>query len=473
MKTNVEAMREIIDSLKESTKKTSKDYFRELLRYSPIDDSFDYPKTIKLVWGKIEEFIEPYVKNAHTAGSINAYVFGPIADMLATIEDRKDKSLEMDDKELNTMINAAIGELSNLQQDCGMSNTDITKITNLFKEITNEIHKYSQGTIKMNESTKKGMLDNLVFQLEDYARNQLADKAQKLDDEADSLAIIWGKIINVITDMDVGDDKSKAQRVAEFMNKLDILIDLTNKSTTEYKLDAYTKDAVDVLDSGPIPEKNKLKKLTTELSNALYTLSHNVDLTEARVSQRYIPENSIEVKDDQSTCVAYLYNIGDKIYPAAMFYRGTARKPFNTFWFKTEELRDAAVKKAFEACRKLEREKEEYKKDRKELKQKYQQETASKIKIGDIVVSTIGYNMVLNRFYEIVDIISDKTVMLRAVKHHYISGDGFQGYVEPVTPIKYIGDPFRSRIIGTGFSVTTREAAYLWDGKPKWEDHMD
>lgn len=89
-------------------------------------------------------------------------------------------------------------------------------------------------------------------------------------------------------------------------------------------------------------------------------------------------------------------------------------------------------------------------------------------KPGTILVATYGYSMVLVSFYQIVKR-SGKTIYSKELEQK-ITGDNWRGHA---TPIK---DKFKSSNFITSRLPDPKvdgHYARIWDGKPKYYDHMD
>ena len=96
--------------------------------------------------------------------------------------------------------------------------------------------------------------------------------------------------------------------------------------------------------------------------------------------------------------------------------------------------------------------------------------------VGDILVTSGGYNMILVDFFEIVSKTA-KSFKLKKLKNKTISGNGWQGECVPDEghydtkegEITCRINKYGSVRIGGHYGHT----AYLWDGKPQHYDHMD
>jgi len=80
------------------------------------------------------------------------------------------------------------------------------------------------------------------------------------------------------------------------------------------------------------------------------------------------------------------------------------------------------------------------------------------IKVGDIYYDIYGYDATLVDFYQVVRVISTKTVEIRKISRTYITDSS----VQPV-PNDFKSEPFQKRINKWGSFGYTK-----WDGKPKY-----
>ena len=85
--------------------------------------------------------------------------------------------------------------------------------------------------------------------------------------------------------------------------------------------------------------------------------------------------------------------------------------------------------------------------------------------VGDILVATWGYNMIIVDFYEITKA-TGKSFIVRKLKYQIVSGDGNRGECVPDEG-KYEDDKFISCRINKYNLVKIKDHyASLWNGKP-------
>lgn len=83
---------------------------------------------------------------------------------------------------------------------------------------------------------------------------------------------------------------------------------------------------------------------------------------------------------------------------------------------------------------------------------------SDKINVGDFFYDIYGYDATLVDFFQVVRVVSEKTIELRKVARHYLSD-------EQVQPVKdeFKSEKFQKRINKWGSFGYSK-----WDGKPKY-----
>ncbi len=92
--------------------------------------------------------------------------------------------------------------------------------------------------------------------------------------------------------------------------------------------------------------------------------------------------------------------------------------------------------------------------------------------IGDILVVSSGYNMILVDFYQIIRK-TNKSFVVKELKKKIVSGDGWQGECVPLQNEFYRNDELSIRINKYNRVKIDGHYASLWNGKPAFFDHMD
>lgn len=98
-------------------------------------------------------------------------------------------------------------------------------------------------------------------------------------------------------------------------------------------------------------------------------------------------------------------------------------------------------------------------------------ETLEKIlKVGDILVSSWGYDQTNIDFYKVVKK-SESSVWLQKLGKNYLEQTGWAHYTVVPTREK-LEIPFARRYkSGDYVSINRHKGAFLWDGKPRTETH--
>ena len=122
------------------------------------------------------------------------------------------------------------------------------------------------------------------------------------------------------------------------------------------------------------------------------------------LKQRYVPKAAVKISDKLSDAVAYLY--GDAKRPCARVFFGKQSKPVVACYYRNENDREGAVKRAFEGRR---RHAKIIADNRVEAKT-----AENTIKIGDLFRASWGYDQTNINYYEVVAKTA-KTVTVREI----------------------------------------------------------
>jgi hypothetical protein len=179
----------------------------------------------------------------------------------------------------------------------------------------------------------------------------------------------------------------------------------------------------------------------------------------ARVATRYIPQGAIEQAYADADAVVYLSSTG-KGQPCAIGYVGTAGRPAFHHLFNSSESRDKFLTHWLAGQRAT-------------LERKVQRLAERKNAVhdlveGDIVYSCWGYEQTNIDFYQVVRVVSPKTVQVRQVAQQTEETGFMSG---KTTPIKdaFIEDApaMARRAEGSRVCKVDRDhGASTWDGRP-------
>lgn len=179
----------------------------------------------------------------------------------------------------------------------------------------------------------------------------------------------------------------------------------------------------------------------------------------------YIPKNAKEIKDVNTDAVAYVedWECGTKY--TAMVFAGKRSKYDKYYGFKTAERRDEYVKQYFEDIAASYESKKKYA----EKKKAMAAENQDKYKVGDVLVSSWGYDQTNIDYYQVIE----KTAKMATIQK--IASESVEihcgGAYESVMPKKniFIGEPMKKRIGTYGINLNSYATADLWDGRAMHE----
>jgi hypothetical protein len=164
----------------------------------------------------------------------------------------------------------------------------------------------------------------------------------------------------------------------------------------------------------------------------------------------YIPKNAELIKDEQSDAVVYVHDNGK---PTAMGFAGRAQKPLFHHCYRSGEERERAVLRFFQTRREHTARKIQQREERKAFTHGCQ--------VGDILVSTWGYDQTNVDFYEIVALKRKQVVLCRIHAKAKETGRDY-GICVPL-PGAYVGEPFRRLATRYGVGIDKVRTARLWN----------
>lgn len=176
--------------------------------------------------------------------------------------------------------------------------------------------------------------------------------------------------------------------------------------------------------------------------------------------ESYIRQGSVEVRDDQSDAVAFVYEAHGKL--GALLFYGKQAKPVWHFLFSTVERRDAKVQEGFAARRFSLAYKAQQRQERKGA--------GRGLEVGDLLVASWGYEQTNVDAYQVTALIGSTMVELRPIRVEQVSGCGFEhygdrGYCRPAKDA-FKGQPFR-KVAKDGYvAIDSIRSASKWKGGP-------
>lgn len=147
--------------------------------------------------------------------------------------------------------------------------------------------------------------------------------------------------------------------------------------------------------------------------------------------------------------------------PYGIAFAGKAQKPLWHYRFRNEADRERRIEETADSRRKALAYKQKAQEERRTFRHSLQ--------VGDILVSTWGYDQTNVNFYEVVAA-GDKEVTIREIGQKVVRDDGYGSELVEPTPGRYVGAPMRKRPSGSGghtyVRLTSFSSARKWEGKP-------
>jgi hypothetical protein len=154
----------------------------------------------------------------------------------------------------------------------------------------------------------------------------------------------------------------------------------------------------------------------------------------------YIPAKARKFVCVGADATAYAYEDA-KGRPCVITFIGRARKPSGRYYFRSEQSREAHVKRVFDSAR----ERAKYKADRAAEKKAF----VNPYKIGDLFCSSWGYDQTNIDYFEVVAV-SGSMMTVRELKQSTAETGWMTGRCVPL-PGQYRGEPKRVRAQKGGF----------------------
>lgn len=193
----------------------------------------------------------------------------------------------------------------------------------------------------------------------------------------------------------------------------------------------------------------------------------------APTRESFIKPGSRKITCKVSGAVVYVHEyqgpVGKTRYSAVGF-AGRANKPVFNYYYTSEKDRAEKITTFFKGQIAGIEAKAKWKAEGKARTAA----AAENRKIGQIYVSSGGYNMTINTFYQVVGLKGTQSVEVREIGATTVDGDaGYQGMEIPVIDsFKKNGKTLTKRIVEGRIAVDHR-GARLWDGQPCRFNHMD
>jgi hypothetical protein len=169
--------------------------------------------------------------------------------------------------------------------------------------------------------------------------------------------------------------------------------------------------------------------------------------------ESYIPTGALKIMDKHSDAVAYVFN-NAKGKPAAMLFVGKQSKPLWHYYYMTEARREAAIIDAFANRRAILARKAQYKAD--------EAAKGSGLVVGDILVSSWGYDQTNIDYYEVTAIHGKNAVTICQIAAHSKETGHMTGESVPQSGA-FIGKPMRKIARDGWVRITSFSSAKKWN----------
>jgi hypothetical protein len=177
----------------------------------------------------------------------------------------------------------------------------------------------------------------------------------------------------------------------------------------------------------------------------------------------YIPKGATKIASKHSTAIVYIFELAGACY--AMGFEGRRQKPSFHYRYQTPEKREQAIIAFFKACAEQAESK---------LQSRAKATAAHTLKKGDILYASWGYDQTNVDFYQVVDVVSDRTVRVRAICGNSTSTYCSGGTTVPIQDaFKERSEVLTRRVNGhyQAVRIDSVRTAHKWDGKPvRWSD---
>lgn len=149
------------------------------------------------------------------------------------------------------------------------------------------------------------------------------------------------------------------------------------------------------------------------------------------------------------------------VRPYAIAFAGKQSKPLWHHVFRTEDQRENEINETISARKRTLEYKNKIQQERNEFKHEFN--------VGDILVSSWGYDQTNVDFYEVVSILGPSMVGIREIGKKVVKTEQTTDYVVAV-PGSYDGPTLRKKVSpGHRVRITSYASASKWDGKPQYQ----
>jgi len=181
---------------------------------------------------------------------------------------------------------------------------------------------------------------------------------------------------------------------------------------------------------------------------------------------RYIPENSIEVRNDECNTVCYLTAYDTGRY-SVVGYSGRRTKSDFAYSYKNLTSAEAKIEDHFVNIQRGLDQKAQWKADKKARAQEFKKS----VEVGSHLRIVFSYTMTLNQFYKVIEKKGNK-VVIQSVQKTWTDGDiGYTGEVAPTNEL--VGEPFKANFSANGLTIEGQTATICSLNDSFYQNHMD
>ncbi|MBL4874738.1 MAG: hypothetical protein JKY41_15500 [Rhodobacteraceae bacterium] len=177
----------------------------------------------------------------------------------------------------------------------------------------------------------------------------------------------------------------------------------------------------------------------------------------------YIPVGAKLVTREGVKAEVYIYT-NKNGHPAACGFKGRAKKPTFRHYYGSVEVRDKWLNNWFADLETLSEEK---------AKRRAEANQPHTLKLGDILVSSWGYDQTNVDFYKVTKIVGKTMVEVREINRVHVGGSTLSHGIadEVIAGDRFIALATRRKVsmfMGSpSISLSSFQSASLWDGKPE------
>ena len=165
--------------------------------------------------------------------------------------------------------------------------------------------------------------------------------------------------------------------------------------------------------------------------------------------ERYIPANSVEIKDSKSSAVVYQYEKDNKYLLIA--YSGKSGKPHFHYRYVSRNDRDQKAASFFDQIQRSEAERAKRQQEKRDFKHT--------LKVGDILNSSWGYDQTNVSFYMVTRVTAKSVDIVQIGSDRVEGSEGMMCcYVKP--DASYLGERYSNKRVSEGNHIKLSSSEY-------------